>query len=73
MEAEGFEVTYLPVQSNGIVCLETLKAAIKPTTSLVSIMGVNNEIGVIQPLAEIGEVNLRSLFRFSFYWVTFAP
>ena len=56
MELEGFEVTYLPVEKNGLINLETLKAAIKPTTLLVSIMAVNNEIGVIQPMAEIGNI-----------------
>ena len=56
MEQEEFEVTYLPVQVNGLIDLEQLKAAIKPTTLMVSVMGVNNEIGVIQPLAEIGKI-----------------
>lgn len=56
LESEGFEVTYLPVQSNGLIDLERLKEAIRPDTALVSIMGVNNEIGVVQPLAEIGKV-----------------
>jgi cysteine desulfurase len=56
MEMEGVEVTYLPVQQNGLVDLEALKAAITPKTALVSIMAVNNEIGVIQPLAEIGKI-----------------
>lgn len=56
LEQEGFEVTYLPVQKNGLVDLEVLKAAIKDNTSLVSVMAVNNEIGVIQPLAEIGKI-----------------
>ncbi|KAF4614625.1 hypothetical protein D9613_003184 [Agrocybe pediades] len=51
---EGFEITYLPVQSNGVISLDELEAAIRPTTSLVSIMAVNNETGVIQPLKEIG-------------------
>lgn len=54
LEQEGFEVTYLPVEKNGLVCLDRLESAIKDSTSLVSIMAVNNEIGVIQPLAEIG-------------------
>lgn len=54
LEGEGFEVTYLPVKSNGIVDLEKLEAAIRPDTSLISIMAVNNEIGVIQPIKEIG-------------------
>ncbi|KIJ44288.1 hypothetical protein M422DRAFT_207951 [Sphaerobolus stellatus SS14] len=54
LSEEGFDVTYLPVQSNGIVSLETLEAAIRPDTALVSIMAVNNETGVIQPLKEIG-------------------
>ena len=56
LEQEGFEVTYLPVKPDGLVDLEALKAAIKPNTLLVSIMAVNNEIGVIQPLAEIGKI-----------------
>ncbi|TFK76356.1 cysteine desulfurase NFS1 [Pluteus cervinus] len=51
---EGFDVTYLPVQRNGIIRLEDLEAAIRPDTSLVSIMAVNNETGVIQPIKEIG-------------------
>jgi len=54
LSEEGFEVTYLPVQQNGLISLETLEAAIRPDTSLVSIMAVNNETGVIQPLKEIG-------------------
>jgi cysteine desulfurase len=56
LQQEGFEVTYLPVQKNGLVDLEELKAAIRPDTSLVSIMAVNNEIGVIQPMEEIGKI-----------------
>ncbi len=56
MEMDGFEVTYLPVEKNGLINLETLKAAIKDTTLMVSVMAVNNELGVIQPLAEIGKI-----------------
>jgi cysteine desulfurase len=56
LEAEGFDVTYLPVQTNGLISLEALEKAIRPDTSIVSIMGVNNEIGVVQPLAEIGKL-----------------
>ena len=56
LQQKGFEVTYLPVQKNGLVDLEELKAAIRPDTGIVSVMLVNNEIGVIQPLAEIGEI-----------------
>ncbi|KAK2772641.1 cysteine desulfurase [Emmonsiellopsis sp. PD_33] len=51
---EGFDITYLPVQSNGLIRLEDLEAAMRPDTALVSIMTVNNEIGVIQPMKEIG-------------------
>ncbi|KAJ3837484.1 pyridoxal phosphate-dependent transferase [Lentinula raphanica] len=51
---EGFDITYLPVQKNGVVSLDELEAAIRPDTSLVSIMTVNNETGVIQPIKEIG-------------------
>ena len=56
LERQGFEVTYLDPEPNGIVDLEKLKAAIRPDTILMSIMMVNNEIGVIQPIAEIGEI-----------------
>ena len=54
LESEGFRVTYLPVQTNGLMDLDRLTAAITDQTILVSIMAVNNEIGVIQPLTEIG-------------------
>jgi cysteine desulfurase len=53
---EGFKVTYLPVKPNGLIDLEELKKAITENTSLVSIMAVNNEIGVIQPIKEIGKI-----------------
>jgi cysteine desulfurase len=56
LEREGFEVTYLDVQDNGLLDLEVLKAALRPDTILVSVLFVNNEIGVIQPIAEIGEI-----------------
>lgn len=56
LEQEGFEVTYLPVMPNGLIDLEELKSAIKDNTLLVSVMAVNNEIGVIQKLAEIGKI-----------------
>ncbi|HZF19757.1 MAG TPA: IscS subfamily cysteine desulfurase [Burkholderiales bacterium] len=56
LERQGFEATYLDPEPNGIVDLEKFKAAIRPDTILVSIMMVNNEIGVIQPVAEIGEI-----------------
>lgn len=54
LQEEGFDVTYLGVQQNGVVDLQELEAAIRPDTSLVSIMSVNNETGVIQPIKEIG-------------------
>jgi len=54
LEEQGFEITWLPVDEHGIVPLDSLKAAIRPDTILVSIMYVNNEIGAVQPIAEIG-------------------
>lgn len=54
LESEGFDVTYLPVQENGIIKLDDLEDAIRPDTALISVMTVNNEIGVRQPIAEIG-------------------
>lgn len=56
LENEGYEVTYLPVQNNGLIKVEDLEAALRPDTALVSIMAVNNEIGVVQPLEEIGKL-----------------
>ncbi|EGG84792.2 cysteine desulfurase NifS [Lachnospiraceae bacterium 2_1_46FAA] len=56
LEKQGFEVTYLDVDENGIVKLDELKKAIRPTTILISIMFANNEIGTIQPIKEIGEI-----------------
>lgn len=56
LQDEGFEVTYLPVQNNGLVDMEELEKAIRPETMLVSIMAVNNEIGVVQPIEEIGRL-----------------
>ena len=56
LQQEGFEVVYLPVRPNGLLDLDRLRDAIDDNTALVSIMGVNNEIGVIQPLAEIGAI-----------------
>ena len=56
MERQGFEVTYLDVQDNGLINLDVFKAAIRPDTALVSVMFVNNEIGVIQPIEAIGEI-----------------
>ncbi len=54
LEQEGFRVTYLPVRQNGLIDLAELEAAIGERTAIVSVMAANNEIGVIQPLAEIG-------------------
>ena len=56
LEKKGFEVTYLDVDEDGVVKLDELKAAIRPTTILISVMYANNEIGTIQPIREIGEI-----------------
>jgi len=56
LEREGFEVTYLDVKPDGLLDLETFKAALRPDTILVSVMFVNNEIGVVQDVAAIGEI-----------------
>ena len=56
LEKKGFEVTYLDVDENGVVKLDQLKAAIRPDTILISVMFANNEIGTIQPIAEIGAI-----------------
>lgn len=56
LEQNGFEVTYLDVDEQGIVKLEELKKAIRPSTILISVMFANNEIGTIQPIKEIGEI-----------------
>ena len=56
LERQGFEATYLQPQDNGLITIDQLAAAIRPDTILVSVMLVNNEIGVIQPIDEIGEL-----------------
>ncbi|HKR38138.1 MULTISPECIES: IscS subfamily cysteine desulfurase [Paraburkholderia] len=56
LEREGYEVTYLDVKDDGLIDLEAFKAALRPDTILVSVMHVNNEIGVIQDIATIGEI-----------------
>lgn len=55
LQAMGFEVTFLPVQPDGLLDLDQLDKAFRPDTILVSVMAANNEIGVLQPLAEIGQ------------------
>ncbi|HAA3325309.1 TPA_asm: cysteine desulfurase NifS [Listeria monocytogenes] len=69
LEQEGFTVTYLPVDKNGVIKMEALKAALTDETILVSIMGVNNEVGSIQPLHEIGE--MLKLLEHTFFHVDF--
>ena len=56
LETKGFEVTYLDVDENGLVSLDDLTSAVRNTTLLISVMYVNNEIGVIQPISEIGKI-----------------
>ncbi|NLK88183.1 MAG: cysteine desulfurase NifS [Clostridiaceae bacterium] len=56
LESDGFEVTYLPVDADGLITAEQVRAAIRPDTILITIMFANNEIGTIQPIAEIGKV-----------------
>src|SRR6185436_90185 len=56
LEKDGYRVTYLPVQKDGRINLDELKAAISDKTILITIMAANNEIGVIQPVAEIGAI-----------------
>lgn len=56
LERQGAEVSYLKVNRQGLIDLEELKAAIKPTTVLISVMYANNEIGVVQPMKEIGQI-----------------
>ncbi|WP_434629961.1 IscS subfamily cysteine desulfurase [Chromobacterium sp. CV08] len=56
LERQGFEVTYMDVQENGLIDIEAFKAAIRPDTIVVSVMYVNNEIGVIQDIPQIGEI-----------------
>ena len=67
LEDQGFEVTYLPVNGQGVISLEDLKKAVRPDTILVSIMHTNNEIGAVQPVAEAGalikRVNPATLFH----------
>ncbi|CAF3895516.1 unnamed protein product, partial [Rotaria magnacalcarata] len=56
LESEGFKVTYLPVKKNGLIDLQELESVLTPETSLCSVMMINNEIGVLQPIKEIGKL-----------------
>ena len=56
LEDDGFEVTYLPVKEDGLVDLEVLKGSIRPDTLVCSVIHVNNEIGVVQPIKDIGKI-----------------
>ena len=56
LEMEGFKVTYLPVKKSGLIDMNELEKAIQPDTGLISVMTVNNEIGVVQPIEEIGKL-----------------
>jgi len=56
LQSLGFEITYLPVKSDGLIDLQELESAIRPDTILVSVMAANNEIGVLQPIADIGQI-----------------
>ena len=64
LEKEGFEVTYVGVDENGIIKLNELESAIKPTTTLITVMFANNEIGTIQPVKEIGEIARKNNIAF---------
>ena len=59
LESRGYEVTYLPVNENGIISIEDLKNAIREDTILISVMHANNEIGTIQPIEEVGKIALK--------------
>lgn len=64
LKKRGYEITYIDVDENGIVKLDQLEKAIRPTTILISIMFANNEIGTIQPIREIGEIAKRHKILF---------
>ncbi len=67
LEKEGFEVTYLPVDQNGLVTVEQVEKALRENTVLVSIMYANNEIGSIQPIADIGRMLMRKKSKALFH------
>ncbi len=64
LEKEGFKITYLPVDEEGLISLDDLKAAITPETILITVMTANNEIGTIQPIKEIGAIAKEHGIRF---------
>ena len=71
IEKEGAEVTYLPVDSKGIISVQELEKSIKPNTVLITIMGINNENGIKQPLSQIGAIakKITSIFILIMYKV----
>jgi len=64
LEKNGFEVTYLPVDEHGIISISELEKAIKPNTTLISVMHANNEIGTLQPIKEISQIAKKNNIRF---------
>lgn len=73
LESQGFEVTRLGVNAQGQISPEELKEAIRPETILVSVMFVNNEIGAVEPIAEIGELIKQVNRKRIFMWMRFRP
>ena len=64
LESLGFEVTYLPVGPTGLIQIEDVEAAIRPDTALISMMYVNNEVGTIQPIEQVGRLARSMAFLF---------
>jgi cysteine desulfurase len=73
LEAEGVEVTYLPVKTNGVVDIKKFKQALRPETALVSVMYVNSEVGAIQPIREIGKIIKKTNERREREWAKRRP
>ena len=67
----GFEITEIPVDSNGRVHVDDIEKAIRPDTILVSVMHVNNEVGTIQPIEEIGQSFEKTIQRSCFMWIMY--
>lgn len=72
LEEQGFEITYLPVNHDGVISVEELRSAVREDTILVSLMHVNNEIGAVMPIEEAGAAIKEKILPHFFMWMPYS-